>query len=68
MEVLESGTPIWASPHREKAQKILNKLGVEEVLGVVPIDNSAHKVGQPNGPSKHSPNRQPRTKRKITRD
>ena len=68
MEVLESGTPMLAPPHREKVEKRVKKLGIEEALGVVPIDNSAHEVRQPSGPPKPSRKKQPRKNRKISRD
>jgi hypothetical protein len=38
--VIESGVPIWATPHREKAQEILNGTNAE-VLNMVPGDDTA---------------------------
>jgi hypothetical protein len=42
-DVLQSGTPMWASPHREKAQEIINQRGSTEVLRLMTAQHSTLK-------------------------
>ena len=63
MEVLKSRTPMWAPPHREKAQKILNKLGIEEVLGTTSVLNSSRHTKKSNS-NDRTPNRIRRKRRR----
>ncbi|MDN5941570.1 MAG: hypothetical protein L0H94_06790 [Nitrospira sp.] len=39
-KVIESGTPLWAPPHREETQEILNRLKPDEILDIMPWHSS----------------------------